>query len=212
MARHPQQRPQIAALERAIRYIVMAQAALLPFVTVWAAPITVLALGSTFSESASVLRALSPYVFLIGLGPVLVLPLNYMGEAKRRIPISIGTLLVNAAIDIVLIPRIGILGAAVGSDVAYAIYVAANLWLCHSLLDLPLGPLARTAARSALAAGAMAIVLALFGTESLSVFEWLGGGAAGTAAFLAVLLLTRELSLSEIQSAFRLPMRALRSG
>jgi O-antigen/teichoic acid export membrane protein len=212
LARHPQQRPQVAALQRAIRYIVMAQAALLPFVTVWAAPITVLALGSTFSESASVLRALSPYIFLTGLGPVLVMPLNYMGEARRRVPISIATLLVNAAIDIVLIPRIGILGAAVGSDVAYALYVAANLWLCHSLLDLPLGPLTRTAARSALAAGAMAIVLALFGTESLSVFEWLGGAATGTAVFIAVLLLSRELSLSEIQSAFRLPMRALRSG
>jgi O-antigen/teichoic acid export membrane protein len=212
LAHHPRERLQVAALERAVRYIVMAQAAVLPFVTVWAAPITALALGSTFSDSAGVLRALSPYVFLTGLSPVLVTPLNYMGEARRRIPISIGALLVNAAIDLILIPEIGILGAAVGSDVAYGLYAAANLWLCHSLLDLPLGPLMATAARSLLAAGAMATVLALFGTESLSVFEWLGGAAAGGIAFIAVLLLTRELSLREILSAVRLPARALRSG
>jgi hypothetical protein len=147
-------------------------------------------LGSAFSGSASVLRALSPYVFLSGLGPVLVMPLNYMGEARRRVPISIATLLVNVAIDIVPDPEFGILGGAVGTDVAYALYVAANLWLCHSLLDPPAGttdenggPIARSPPERWRSSSLC--------SRSLSVFEVARGAAAGTAAFIAVLLLTR---------------------
>jgi O-antigen/teichoic acid export membrane protein len=212
MARNPDHPPNVNALERAIRYVTILQAAVLALIIVWAAPITRLALGSEFSESAEVLRALAPYVFLAGLGPVLVMPLNYMGEARSRIPIAIGTVALNAAIDVVLIPRMGILGAAVGTDVAYGLYVSAHLWLCHRLLRLPLKRMAATVARALGAAGALAAVLALAGTESLSALGWVGGLAGGGAAFVAVLLMTGELSSGEIRSLSKLPVRALRSG
>jgi O-antigen/teichoic acid export membrane protein len=203
--------PNLIALERAIRYIVILQAALVAIVTVWADPIVRLALGSKFSESAPALRALAPYVFLTGFGPVLTSALNFMGEGRRRIPIAIGTLGVNAAIDVVLIPEIGILGAAVGTDVGYGLYAGAHLWLCHRLLGLPLKPIAASTARALLAAGAMAAFLALAGTGSLSPLECLAGLAAGGAAFGAVLLVTREVSPGELRSLPGFPLRALRS-
>lgn len=212
LARHRHDAPRVGALQLATRYLVILQAGVVALLIVWADPIVNLALGSEFSESADVLRALAPLIFLSGINPMLVSPLNYAGEGRRRIPITIAALLVNAAIDVVLIPRIGILGAAVGSDVAYALYAGSNLWVSHRVLGLSLRPLAVTAVRSFAAAGALAAVLALVGTGTLSPLEWVLGLVGGGTAYVAVLLLTREVSPSEFRSLFLRPLRALRSG
>ena len=211
MARHADEPPNVAALERAIGYIVVLQAGLVAFLTVWADPIVRLLLGSEFSESAEILRALGPFIFMRGVTSLLTSPLNYAGEGWRRMPISVAALVLNVAIDVVLIPALGILGAAIGTDIAYAVYAGSHLWLCHRLLGLPLKPLAATGARALVAAGAMAAILALVGTGSLSPLEWLVGLPAAAAAFVAALLATREFSPGELRALVRLPIRALRS-
>jgi heme-degrading monooxygenase HmoA len=72
-------------------------------------------LGPGYEESADVLRALTPYVFLAGLAPLVSLAVNFLGEARRRIPIALGAVAVNVAIDVTLIPRIGIVAGAIGT-------------------------------------------------------------------------------------------------
>jgi O-antigen/teichoic acid export membrane protein len=200
MARHPDDPPSVAALLRGTRYMLVLQAGIVAFVTVWATPIVELTLGSQYSESAAVLRALAPLVFLTGLGPMLSAPLNFAGEGTRRIPFVIAAAVVGAALMVALIPDMGILGAAVGTDVGYAVNVGGHLWLCHRFLGLPVAPLAGTLARALVAGAAMAGVLALVGTGSISAFGWIAGLAGGSVAFAGALLLTRELSLEELRS------------
>jgi O-antigen/teichoic acid export membrane protein len=212
MARHPDDPPTVGALSRGLGYLVIVQAGLVAFLLVWSEPLVRLVLGTEFLESAEVLRALTPFVFLAGLAPMVISPLNYAGEGNRRIPIAIAAVVVGAVIDVILIPEIGILGAAVGSDVGYALYVGGHLWLSHRYLRLPLRPLAASAARSLTAAAGMAAVLALIGTGELSALEWVGGLLGGSAIFLAILLVTRELSVGEIRLLSRMPARALRGG
>lgn len=212
MARHPDEPPNVAALERAIGYIVILQAGVVAFLLLWAEPVVRLTLGSEFSESAEVIRALTPYVMLASVTALLSAPLNYAGEGRRRIPITIAAVLLNIAIDVVLIPEMGVLGAAVGTNIAYAFYTGSHLWLGQRLLGLPLKPLAMTAGRALIAAGAMAGVLALVGTERLSALEWLVGLPVAGAVFVAALLVTRELTPGEIRTLVRLPLKALRRG
>ena len=138
LARSPGHEPDIAAFQAGLRYLIVLQAWIVVPVLVWAEPIVDLVLGDEYAESAEVLRALGPFVFLLGLGPLASLAVNYLGEARRRVPIAIVTVVVNVVIDLVLIPEIGIVGAAIGTDVAYAIYVPAHLWLCWKLVELPL--------------------------------------------------------------------------
>ncbi len=181
-----------------LRYLVIFQAALIAPIVVWAEPIVDLLLGKGYEESADVLRALAPFVFLQGIAPLVSLAVNYLGEARRRIPIAIATVLINLGIDLVLIPRIGIVGGAIGTDVAYALYVPAHLWICNRLLGLELRPVGLAFARSMIAAGGMAAVLVAVGTESLSPVDWILGLVAGTAAFAVILLLTREVTWAEL--------------
>ena len=200
VARHEVQGPALDPFAAALRGLVLFQAAIIAPLVVWADPIVELVLGPDYAESAEVLRALAPYVFLAGIGPLVSMAVNYLGEARRRLPIAIVAVAVNAAIDVVLIPEIGIVAGAIGTNVAYAIYVPAHLWICRSLIDLPLRPLLVSCGRALVAAAVMAGVLALFGTKDVSVPALLIGGMLGVAVYVGVLLLTRELSPAELRA------------
>jgi O-antigen/teichoic acid export membrane protein len=176
------------------------QAAITAVVVAWATPIVHLLLGPKFAPSSDVLRLLGPLVFLTGIGALTSMSVNYLGEARRRVPIAIGTAVVNLAVDLVLLPRIGVIGAAIGTDVAYTLYVIGHLWICTTLLDLDLSALGVTFGRTMLAALAMGAVLAWVGTESLSVLQVVGGAAAGVFAYAATLIVTREVTERDLST------------
>lgn len=190
----------VATFRASLRWLMVFQAALLAPVIVWAEPIVVLALGADYRESADVLRLLAPFVFLLGISPLISTGVNYLGRAGSRLPIVIGALLVNALIDVALIPQIGIAAGAIGTSVAYLIYVPGHVWLARKVVDLPLRPLAKTLARCLAAAAAMAAVLLAVGTEDLSLTAWLVGALGGTAAFCAALLASREVSVRDVRA------------
>jgi O-antigen/teichoic acid export membrane protein len=193
--------PDTRALAGALRRLMAFQGVLIAPLIVWAEPLTEVAFGEGYGESADVLRGLVPYVFLLGVSPLLARSVNYLGEARRRIPISIGALAVNFAIDIALLSELGIIAGAIGTDVAYFLYAAAHLWICRRMLAIPLRPLGLTLIRTLLAAAVMSGVLAAFGTGSVAVPLLLGGGVVGTAAYVGVLLLTREVSPDDLRRA-----------
>ncbi len=174
------------------------QAAIACAVAVWATPIVHLLLASKFAPSSKVLRLLAPLVFLIGIGALTSMSVNYLGEARRRVPIAIGTALVNFVIDLVLLPRIGVIGAAIGTDIAYLLYVIGHLWICASLLGLDLRRFGLTLGRTMLAAVAMGAVLASFGTESLTALQFVVGAVAGVFAYAVVLFATREITRRDV--------------
>lgn len=210
LARHPDHPPDTAALQRGWRYLVILQAAVAVTIATWAEPIVDLILGPGYAESAEVLRALAPFVFLHGIGPLTSVSVNYLGEARRRIPIAIGCVILNLVLMLVLIEEIGITGAAISLDIAYAVYVAGHLWICARLLEISLVPLAVTALRSLLASVALAFVLIAFGTQQLDAAEWVLGPICAVAVYLGVLLVTRETSIAELRRPLLALQRRLR--
>ena len=143
------------------------QAAMVVPIIVWAGPIVDVVLGSDFAESADVMRALGPYVYLFGLAPLVSVGVNYLGEARRRIPIAIAALTVNFGVSIALLNEIGVVGSAIGADAAYLIYVPAHFWICKQLIGLPLRLIAITFARTLVSSGAMAVAMMAFGYQEL---------------------------------------------
>ena len=55
-----------------------------------------------------------------------------MSETLPLFPL--GTVLINLGLDVALIPRVGVVGAAIGTDVAYLLYVPAHFLICRSEL------------------------------------------------------------------------------
>jgi len=199
----------VAAFSAGIRYLMILQGILVVPTIVWAGPITDLILGDEFAESAEVMRALAPLTFLFGIAPIVSVAVNYMGEARRRIPIAIAALVANFVVSIVLLYEIGVVGSAIGADVAYLIYVPAHFWICKRLIGLPVRPVVITFARTLVASGAMALAMLAFGYDELSLLDWFAGGAAGVVAYCVALLLTGEVERSEVASIRRALARRL---
>jgi stage V sporulation protein B len=207
LARSERSQESVRAFAVSLRRLLTLQALVVAPVLVWAEPISTLLFGSSYDESDEILRALAPFIFLSGIAPLVSTTVNYLGEARLRIPIAVATVGLNLGLDLILIPEIGAIGGAVGTSAAYAVYVPAHLWLCRRMVGIELLPLLLTTVRSLAAAGAMAAVLAAFGTSELGPAEAVAGAVGGVAAFAAVLLATRELTLAEVGAA-RAALRA----
>lgn len=201
MARGEGEEPDVPGFTRALRYLLVVQVLLTVPVVVWAEPIVDLVLGPGYERSADLLRELGPYILVSGLAGPLAGALNYLGEAKRRVPISIGEVILTLVLTAGGLATIGLSGAAYAADIVTTLYVAVHIWILRILVDLPLRPLALTTARALLAGAAMAAVLFAFGTDAdLAPWRWIVGGAAGLAAFFAVIVATRELRLAELRA------------
>jgi O-antigen/teichoic acid export membrane protein len=210
LARRADEPPNARAFTMATRALLILQGALLAPVIVWAEPIVDVALGSGYEGSVAVLRALSPFMFMLGIGTFIALAVNFIGEAKSRIWLSVVTLVVCTAINLALLPTIGVEGAAIAMDVAFAGYVLGHFWICKRVFDFPVMRLTLTLVRCLVAAAVMAGVLALFGTSSLSWVEWLIGSVAGGAAYVLALIVTGEISRAELAAVVQQVTRRLR--
>ena len=194
--------PDVRAFTRATRYLLLLQGALLAPVLVWAGPGTVhLTLGSAYEDSAAVLRALAPFIFLSGLGTYITITVNYLGEARRRVPLAIVTVLMNVVLDLILLPSIGVVGGAIATDVAFAVFAAGHFWICWDALRFPVRPLVRALARVLGAAAAMAGVLALFWNQLAFSRRVAWARLAALTAYALVLRLLGEVTGAEVEQA-----------
>jgi O-antigen/teichoic acid export membrane protein len=212
LARTTTSGPDVGTFRAALRWLVILQAAMVAAIIVWARPIIELLLGPSYAGSAAVLRALAPFVLLQGIGPLVSVGVNYLGESRRRVPIALASLIVELIAAVILIPEHGALGGAIAATAGYVIYVPGHLLICRDLLSMSLRPLAMTVARSLIAAAAAAGVLALFGTASLDLFDWLVGGASAIVVYIGVLLAVGELTAADAARGYAAVKAAVHVG
>lgn len=204
--------PDVAALLAGVRWTMLIQTVFVAPTVVWARPFASIVLGHGYAQSADVLAALAPYTLLTGFAPLLSLSVNYLGEARRRVPIAVAALVGSAALDYALIKWIGLLGPAISSDVTYAFWVLAHFWICSRLIEMPIRPIVRDLARCVVAACAMGLALAAFGTGHLAAWQVVVGGACGLAAYVGALLAIRAVSVTELRAGLDAIGRRLRPG
>ena len=197
LARAPGSEPQIELFATALRYITALQGIFLAPIIVWATPIMVTLLGEAYRESGDVLQALAPFVLLSGPALLASLGVNYLGAARKRVPLAFAVLGVNVLVDVILIPEIGIVAGAIGTDVAYAIWVPAHLLILRRMIALPLRPQWLAFARAIIAAGIACLPLVALGTDP-SVPVLVAGVAISCVVYIAALRLTGELTRADV--------------
>jgi O-antigen/teichoic acid export membrane protein len=198
--------PDPRPLEIGLRTLIAFQSLAIAPLIVWAEPIVNLLLGPGYGESAGVMRALVPFIFLAGPTRLMTISVNYLGEARRRILYAIAALALNIVVDLILINQIGVVGGAIGNDVAFALYAFGHLHICRQLTGLPLRPLVASFARGIVAAAAMAGVLVLFGVSHVATPLLVLGLVIGTLVFAAVLIVLREPLIDELSESLPAPL------
>jgi O-antigen/teichoic acid export membrane protein len=199
MARTADHEPDVPTFAASLRFLVLLHALMVVPLLVWAEPIVDLVLGADYAASAEILQIWAPYIFVAGLANVLAVGLNYLGEARRRLPVSVIEVVLTLGLTALALQTVGLNGAAVVSNIVSVLFVVLMLRILTGIIDLPLRSLGVSTIRALLAAAAMAGVLLLFGTDELAAWEWFAGLAGGTAVFAAVLLATREVTPAELR-------------
>jgi O-antigen/teichoic acid export membrane protein len=190
--------PDTRAFFAAIRYLIILQGLVIAPMVVWARPIVGLLLGAGYPSSPAIMRVLAVQAFVAGPAALVTVAVTYLGEARRRVWIALGSLALGLAATYVLIRAAGVVGAAVGDDIVFVTYVGAHFWICRGLVALDLRRLGGSVARTVAAAAAMAAPLAVAGTDRLSLGGWIVGGAVAVGLYAGTLLITREVSLGEL--------------
>lgn len=186
-------------LQEPVRWLLVLQSVMVAPLIAWARPIVDLVLGTGYDDSVAVVRVLAAFIFIQGFAPLLSLTANFLGEARRRLPWAVGTVIVNVVIDLLLLRSVGVEAAAIASSLAIALYVGGHWLICRQLVVLRVAPMLWTFARCIVAAEAMGAVLLALGTKDLSPLEWVAGLAGGLVAYVAVLVLLGEFSREELR-------------
>lgn len=112
-------------------------------ITAAVAPVMIpMLLGSKWLDTVAVFQSLTLYAFLLGIAPLATMAANFLGGARKRVRLSVVTIVLNITLDVLLIPKHGVTGAAISTSIAFSWYVLAHAYLSFQLLG---GALPQTA-------------------------------------------------------------------
>jgi O-antigen/teichoic acid export membrane protein len=101
-----------------------------------AGPSIELLFGPDYSGATPVLQILSLFLVAQTITYVTSTGLDFLGKAKLRAYAKGSVAVGNVGLNLLLIPTIGVIGAAISTVVAYGVYAMVNVYLMHRELTL----------------------------------------------------------------------------
>ncbi len=128
-------------------------------VVLLAEPAVLLIFGAQYAGAVPVLQILAVYAVLHASMTLTSSGLDYLGKAKARAIAKGATSTLNVGLNILLIPILGVTGAAYATVVTYGMYASANFYIINKVFDLDLGRLGRNVALNGMLTLAMVLVV-----------------------------------------------------
>ena len=168
-----------------------------------AEPFVTMVFGADYAGAVPVLQILAGFVVLQAITNLTSDSLDYLGRARERAIAKGVTSVANFGLNIVLIPTMGVIGAAIATVMTHTVYVAVNVYVVHTELSLRLARLGRAmglvCAITAVMAGAVWIV-----TPMISNLAMLFGVVAlGTATWAVLAVASGMIDIREVQAVIR---------
>lgn len=156
--------------------------------------------GADYQGAAPVVQVLSVLVVVQAIDYITNDGLDYLGRARARAVAKGGMAVGNAALNIVLIPILGIVGAAATSVITYSGLVLFELYIVNQELDIDLRRMARATGTVCLITAGMAVaVLALLPYVS-GIGSLLGVVLAGAAVWAVLAELSGVVDIRQVAS------------
>ncbi len=152
-------------------------------------PFITMVFGTEYAGAVPVLQILAGFIVLQAVTNLTSDSLDYLGRARHRAIAKGGTSIANFVLNLILIPTIGVVGAALATVITHTVYVAVNLYIVHLELDLRVLRLTKSIGLICGITGVMAIAVLLVVPMASNFLLLLGAIALGaiTWAILAVL-------------------------
>lgn len=150
-----------------------------------AEPVIELIFGREYLPAVIVLQVFTGVVIVQSVNKVTSDTLDYLGKARDRAVSKSAMAVANAVLNVLLIPILGVAGAAVATVITQSFYTVANVYIISGVLTLDFRAIARDLMTIGLVTLGMsiAVVLALpyvDGLPSLIGIVLLGGGVWAT--------------------------------
>lgn len=154
--------------------------------------------GPDYVGAGPVLQVMAGFMLVNAVNKITTDGLDYLGRARERAIVKTGTAVANFLLNLLLIPWIGVIGAAIATMITYTAYTLLNVYIIHDELSLNLGSIGRTFAGVTVISvvmGAVVSALLPFVSGVVSLFLVIGVGVAvwGVLATLGGLLDVREV-------------------
>lgn len=140
-----------------------------------AGPLIELVFGGDYRGAVIVLQVLGIFVVLKAITKITDNGLDYLGRARERAIASGATSVLNVGLNIVFIPSLGVVGAAVATVITHGMYTFANILIAAQEFELRRAYLFRR----------LGLILMITGTMTMVVFV-LSGRITGWVSLLAV--------------------------
>ncbi|ELY70044.1 flippase [Natrinema versiforme] len=148
-----------------------------------AEPFLTMVIGNEYAGAVPVLQVLAGFVVLQAITNLTSDSLDYLGRARSRAIAKGGTAVANLGLNVLLIPTIGVVGAALATVATHSVYVAVNLYIVHTELGLNVTRIARTTGLICVITGVMAVsvllvtplvssLVMLFGAIAVGAITW----------------------------------------
>ncbi|WP_049923745.1 flippase [Halopiger djelfimassiliensis] len=148
-----------------------------------AEPFVTMIFGGDYAGAIPVLQVFAGFIVLQAITNLTSDSLDYLGRARDRAVAKGAMAVANFLLNLVLIPTIGVVGAAIATVATHSVYVTVNLYIVHQELSLHLDRLARSMGIVCAITGVMAVavllvtplvssVVMLFGAIGLGAITW----------------------------------------
>ncbi|WP_199519514.1 MULTISPECIES: flippase [Haloferax] len=127
-----------------------------------AEPTIRLVFGQDYLGAVPVVQVFSLYVFLRAIDKITNDSLDFVGRAGSRAYAKSATAVANVALNVALIPTLGVVGAALATVITYVFLVGFEVYLIYTEFGLSLARLARTTAIVCLVTLGMALPVLAF--------------------------------------------------
>lgn len=163
-----------------------------------AGPTVELVFGDGYLGAVPVLQVLALYAVLQSVTKITSNGLDFLGRAKDRAVVKTLTAVLNAGLNVLLVPTVGVVGAAVATVLTFSLYTGANVFIVHQEFDLRLDYLARRFSLVVAITVAMTVVVSLIagyidGWVSLAATVLLGCSVWGVLSVLTGLVDVRRI-------------------
>ncbi len=157
--------------------------------------------GEKYLPASTVMRMYGVFLLARAAGTYVALSLVYLGRARARAKVQVVTVLVNVGLNLALIPRFGIIGAAASMLATWIPTVVIWQAIACRTIDLRFSKLVYLAFRITICAAVMAVVAYLIGHDSFNLVRVLAAVVVAASVYAMMLLLTRTLTLAEVNRA-----------
>jgi O-antigen/teichoic acid export membrane protein len=125
-------------------------------------PVVVLIFGERYADATPVVAVFGVYILLRAIDKITNDGLDYLGQARARAIAKSGASIGNFALNLVMIPAIGVVGAAIATVITQGLLVAFELYIVHQHLDLDVWRLLRDVGGICLVTGGMTVSIYWF--------------------------------------------------